>query len=219
MIAAWPAPDGEEYAIAFDRGRKRRVLILPALFDEANKLRHFTIETMRLLDSAGVDTILPDLPGCNESLSRLESQTLNSWRDAANAAAQHFRATHALTLRGGALCAPEDLPVWRYSPSTGSSILRALLRARVLASKEAGIEETRESLLERGREAGLELAGYRMGAAMIRELEAAEPTGGIALANIAQPDLGGPGLWLRAEPAHDPAQAEALAAIMAGSAG
>jgi hypothetical protein len=211
-------PDGEEYALAFDKSRERRVLILPALFDEANKLRHFTVETMRRLDAAGVDSFLPDLPGCNESLAPLEEQTLHSWRDAAAAAAERFRATHALTVRGGALCAPESLPVWRYAPTTGSSILRAMLRARVIASKEAGIEETREGLLEGGRDTGLELAGYRLGAAMIRELEKAEPSGGAALANIAQADLGGPGLWLRAEPEHDPAQSAALAAIVAGPA-
>ena len=54
MIAAWTAPDGgEEYAVAFDRGRARRVLVLPALFDEANKLRHFTVEVMRRLVPTG----------------------------------------------------------------------------------------------------------------------------------------------------------------------
>ena len=35
MIAGWPGPDGEEYALAFDQGRERRVLILPALFEHA----------------------------------------------------------------------------------------------------------------------------------------------------------------------------------------
>jgi hypothetical protein len=215
VIAAWPSPDGEEYAAAFDRGRERRILILPALFDEANKLRHFTIEAMRQLDQAGIDAFLPDLPGCNESLAPLEVQTPQSWREAAESAAAHFGATHTLTIRGGALCAPVDLPAWRYVPATGASILRAMLRARVIASREAGIEETREGLLEQGRATGLELAGYRLGAQMIRELEVAEPSAGAALANIAQSDIGGAGLWLRAEPDHDPAQAEALARIVA----
>lgn len=216
MIAGWPGPDGEEYALAFDRGRERRVLILPALFDEANKLRHFTVEVMRRLDEAGIDSFLPDLPGCNESLAPLEAQTLTRWREAAGLAARHFGAAHALTIRGGALCGPE-LPTWRYAPATGASILRAMLRARVIASKEAGIEETRDALLATGRQSGLELAGYRLGAAMIRELETAEPSGGAALANIAQTDLGGAGLWLRAEPDNDPAQAEALAGIVTES--
>ena len=37
---------------------------------------------------------------------------------------------------------------------------------------------------------------------------------GKLLANIAQADLGGAGLWLRAEPDHDPAQARALAVLL-----
>lgn len=221
MIAAqvsWgPGPDGDEYALAFDRGRERRLLVLPALFDEANKLRHFTVEVLRRLDVAGIDALLPDLPGCNESPVPLESQSLAGWRAAAQAAATHFATTHVLSLRAGALCEPDGLPTLRYAPTTGTSLLRGLLRARVLASKEAGIEEDRDALLARGRRDGLELAGYRLGAAMIRELETAEPSGGAALANIAQADLGGAGLWLRAEPDHDPAQAEALARIVAAA--
>ena len=213
MIAAWPGPDGEEYALALDRGRKKRVLILPALFDEANKLRRFTVEVLRRLDEAGLDGFLPDLPGCNESRAPLEAQTIEGWRAVARSAAGHFGATHLLTIRGGALVAP-DLPTFRYAPATGASILRAMLRARVLSSKEAGIEESRETLLAQGRADGLELAGYRLGARMIAELETAEPAGGAALANIAQSDVGGAGLWLRAEPDHDPAQAQALASIV-----
>jgi len=211
MIAAWPGPDGDEYTLACDRGRPHRLLLLPALFDEGNKLRHFTVEVLRRLDAAGIDAFLPDLPGCNESLAPLAAQTLAGWRQCAETAAAHFAATHVLSLRGGALCEPDTLPVLRYAPVTGEALLRALLRARVLASKEAGLDESREGLLERGRREGLELAGYRLGAQMVRELEVAEPGGGAALTNVAQPDLGGPGLWLRAEPAHDPGQAEALA--------
>jgi hypothetical protein len=215
VIAAWPGPDGEEYAVAFDKGRERRILVLPALFDEANKLRHFTVEIMRRLDAADADSFQPDLRGCNDTLAPLPEQTLAGWCEAAESAAGHFGATHVLALRGGALCAPAGLPAWRYAPATGASILRAMLRARVIASKEAGVEETREALLAQGREAGLELAGYRLGATMIRELELAEPSGGAALANIAQGDLGGAGLWLRAEPDHDAAQADALARLIA----
>ena len=211
MIAAWSGPDGDEYALAFDRGRERRLLVLPALFDEANKLRHFTIEVMRRLDAAGIDAFLPDLPGCNESLAPLESQTLAGWSAASAAAAGHFAATHVLTIRGAALCAPGGVPEVRYAPATGASLLRAMLRARVLASKEAGLDEDRDGLLASGRAAGLELAGYRLGAQMVRELESAEPAGGAALANVAQAEIGGAGLWLRAEPGHSPEQADALA--------
>lgn len=170
---------------------------------------------MRLLDLAGVDSFLPDLPGCNESNAPLETQTLAGWREATSAAAVHFGCTHTLTIRGGALCAPDGLPVIRYAPATGASLLRALLRARVIASKEAGLEETREGLFEQGRREGIELAGYRLGAALLAELDEAAPSGGAPLAEIAQGDLGGPGLWLRAEPDHSPEQVAALAALIA----
>ena len=217
MIAAWPCPGGDEYALALDQDREHRILVLPALFDEGNKLRRFTVATMRRLAEAGIDTFLPDLPGCNESLAPLGEQTLRTWREAAQTAAGQFSATHTLSIRGGALCEPTGLPAVRYAPATGASILRALLRARVIASKEAGTEETRDALLESGRGQGLELAGYPLGAQMVRDLENAEPGGGVALANIAQADVGGAGLWLRAEPDHDPDQAAALAARVAAS--
>jgi hypothetical protein len=215
MIAAWPCPgSGEEYALAFDKSRAHRVLVLPALFDESNKLRHFTAEVMRRLDGSGIDSFLPDLPGCNESLAPLEDQTLESWRTAAAEAAWHFSATHVLAIRAGALLAPEALSGWRYAPAAGSTQLRSLLRARVLASREAGRDEDREGLLAEGRQSGLELAGYRLGPQMIADLaEAALPDAG-KLRDIAQGDVGGGALWLRAEPDHDPKQADALAAIV-----
>ena len=215
MIAAWPTPAGEEYAVAFDKGRARRVLVLPAWFDESNKLRRFTVEVMRRLDGAGVDSFLPDLPGCNESLAPLETQTLESWRNEAAEAAWHFSATHVLAIRAGAMIAPEALPGWRYAPFAGSSQLRALLRARVLSSREAGREEDRDALLAQGRQIGLELAGYRLGPAMIADLAEGGLPASARQRDIAQGDLGGAGLWLRAEPDHDPRQADALAAIVA----
>jgi hypothetical protein len=215
MIAGWPTPAGEAYAVSFDKGRRHRLLVLPAWFDESNKLRHFTVEVMRRLDGAGVDSFLPDLPGCNESLAPLAEQTLESWRGEAAEAAWHFSATHVLAIRAGAMIAPDSLPGWRYAPVAGSSQLRALLRARVLASREAGRDEDRDRLLEMGRKDGLELAGYRLGALMIEALADAELPGAVKQRDIAQGDIGGPGLWLRAEPDYDPKQADALAAILA----
>lgn len=216
MTAVWPSLDGSsEYALTFDRGRAERLVVIPALFDESNKLRHFTVEVMRSLDQAGVDTFLPDLPGQNESLAPLQDQTLSSWRDEVLAAAKHFGAPLVLTIRGGALLAPQHLPGWRYAPLGGSSQLRSMLRARVLSSKEAGQQESQESLLVAGRTEGLELAGYQLGGSMIAEFEAAEPALCEGQTEIAQSDLGGPGLWLRAEPDHNQDQAEKLAAIIA----
>jgi exosortase A-associated hydrolase 1 len=214
-LAVWPSPaGGEEYALAFDAGRAHRILVLPAWFDEGNKLRHFTVEVMRRLDGAGIDCLLPDLPGCNESLASLAEQDLASWRAAAAEAAWHFSATRVLAIRAGAMIAPDAVPGWRYAPLAGSAQLRALLRARVLASREAGREENRERLLAEGRKAGLELAGYRLGAQLIGDLAEAELPAAGQQRDIAQNDVGGPGLWLRAEPDYDPGQADALAAIV-----
>jgi hypothetical protein len=215
MIASWPGPSGEEYAFALDRGRKHRVLVLPALFDEANKTRHLLVEAMRRLDGAGIDSFLPDLPGCNESLAPLEAQTLETWREAARIVAGHFRATHALTVRAGAILAPPGLAGWRYAAIGGPNALRALLRARTISAREAGRDESIEALGELGRTEGIELAGYRLGTEMFRQLEAAALPDSDKLREIDQGTVGGGGPWLRAEPGFDPAQADALAAVIA----
>ncbi len=211
-----PGPDGErreEMALAFDRSRAHRLLVLPAWFDEANKLRRQTVEVMRRLDLSSVDCFLPDLPGCNESEALLREQTLEAWRAAASAAAGHFGVTHVLTIRAGALLAPEELRGWSYAPVAGAKALRAMLRARTIASREAGKTERTEELQALARTQGIELAGWHLGAGFFSQLEVAEPAK--TLTAIGQDDIGGAGLWLRAEPDEDPAQADALAALLA----
>jgi hypothetical protein len=97
VIASWTitgadGATGEELLVAFDQVRPVRVLVCPAWFDEANKLRRFTVEVMRRLDKAGIDSFLPDLPGCNDSLAPLEVQTLAGWKAGMTSAAHFFRA-------------------------------------------------------------------------------------------------------------------------------
>ncbi|MCB5424632.1 hypothetical protein H0274_05125 [Altererythrobacter sp. CC-YST694] len=215
-IAVWPTPDGgEEYALAFDSGRARRLLILPPLFEEANKVRHTLVEAMRRLDRMGIDSFLPDLPGCNESPAPLERQWLAGWRAAAIAAAGHFAATHLLTVRAAAILAPPALSGWRYAPTGGANALRAMLRARSISGRESGINETAEDLLQIGRGEGLELAGYRLGPQMVRDLEAARLPDSGRLSDIPHAAIGGSAPWLRAEPGFDPAQADMLAGFLA----
>ena len=217
---SWPCPlpgggVAREYALAFDRDRTVRLLIVPALFDEFNRLRRLTVEVMRRLDGAGIDSILPDLPGCNESLQPLESQSVEDWCDAMSAAAIQFGATHALGIRGGAMFTPAHLSCWHYAPVKGASILRQMLRARILASREAGRDENRDRLMAQAMREGIELAGYRLGAELVRGLEPFAPQSGDRVTEIGQDMVGGSGLWLRAEPGESDEQADALAAILA----
>lgn len=223
MILTWnrPAPDGgssaEELMVGFDEDRAARVLVLPAWFDEANKLRRFTIEVMRRLDRAEIDAFLPDLPGCNESIAPLAEQTLEGWRAAVRAAAETLKVTHVLAIRAGALLTPERLPGWHYAAQSGPKLLRGAIRARTIAAREAGLSETSEQLLATGRSDGLTLGGWSVGAKMLCALETAEPSLSPCQSEITQAMLGGPGLWLRAEPDEDAAQADALAALIAAS--
>lgn len=218
MIAGWPCPGPlgrcEEYAFTLDRDRERRLLIVPALFEEANRTRRFLVQTMRLLDEAGIDSFLPDLPGCNESPQDFAAQSLHGWRGAMAAAAQAFAATEVLAVRGGALVFPAHLPGWALEPVKGASVLRQMLRARTIAAREAGHPEDSAALLEIGRAEGLELAGYRCGASLIAGLESALPLDE-SQRTIRQADLGGGALWLRSEPGEDAGQSAALARIIA----
>lgn len=214
-IVAWPAPGGDELAMtAGPDEAARRILIVPALFEEANRTRRMWAEAMRAMAAAGVFAALPDLPGCNESLAQLERQTLASWRAAMAAAGRHFAATHVLSLRGGALVAPAALPGWRVEPIAGVQVLRPMLRARTIAAREERHTEKIDGLLKRGRGEGLELAGYRLGAALVGELGESEPAPSQQL-DVALNQLDGAALWLRSEPSEDPALSASLVRLVA----
>lgn len=171
---------------------------------------------MRRLDLAGIDCLLPDLPGLNESPQPLDRQTPASWRSAMDSTAARFEATHVLAIRGGALLAPADLPCWRYAPVSGATILRQLVRIRIIAAREAGRDETQQSLIDEALGSGIELAGYHLGAQFIHEFQSLVPGISTRSQDIAQDMLGaGGGLWLRAEAGESREQADALAAIVA----
>ena len=216
-VVVWPCAvpggSGEEFAlVAGPSVATARVLIIPALFEEANRTRRMLVETMRALAAVGIASALPDLPGCNESLAALEHQSLDRWRVAIAAAAASMAATHVLTLRGGALLAPDALPGSRFEPIGGVQVLRPMLRARTVAAREEGRAETMDGLLEQGRSGGIELAGYRLGAAMVEQLAAAELPEASAQTTLTLDELGGAALWLRSEPGEDAALSAALAA-------
>ena len=213
-----PLPGGaaaSEYALTFDQSRAHRILIAPALFDEGHKLRRFTVEVMRRLDGAGIDCFLPDLPGLNESEQDLALIEPEDWRMALEAAARQFEATHVLALRGGGLVLPDKLGGWHYAPVKGASLLKTMLRARILAARETGREESLDILMEQGLALGIELAGYSLSGEMLRQMGELTPGKQPGITAIEHELLGGGALWLRAEPAEDSAQADALAAIVA----
>jgi len=215
----WPCPLpagglAREYAIAFDRRRKHRLLIVPALFDEANKMRRLTLEVMRRLDASGIDSFLPDFPGCNESEQPLHAQATEDWLDAMSAAMAHFGATDILGIRAGCLFTPKDLPTWHYAPVKGETILRQMLRARILASREAGIEEDRQQLVDLALAQGIELAGYQLSADFFEGFQRLVPAQSEDIHPVEQSMIGGSGLWLRAEPDENREQADALAAVL-----
>ncbi|ABC63469.1 hypothetical protein [Erythrobacter litoralis] len=222
MFAEWPCPlpggtTGTENARIFEKGRDHRLLVIPPLFDEHNKMRHQLVEVMRRLDLTGIDSVMPDQPGWNESKASLADQSLDGWREAMKAAVQHFKPTRYFAVRAGALLVPVGLPGWDYAPTGGKQVLRGMVRARIIAAKEAGREETTDALMRLGRSEGVELAGWKLGASMVSQLEAAEVAESPLRRKIDQATVGGKPLWLRAEPDDDPEQADALAAIIAVS--
>lgn len=216
----WPAlaPDGstcDEMALVFDCTRSARVLILPPLFDEHNKLRRQLALVMERLDGAGIDAIMPDLPGCNESPVPQSAITLTALQQAAEAARQHFNASHCLSVRVAANYAPTDLPGWRYAPATGASVLRTILRAQSLSDREAGNARSIAELEAEGLAEGVVLGGWILSAELFTALKTAVLPPAPQQARIEQATLGGAPPWRRAEPDDDAAQADALAAIIA----
>ncbi|MFC4295553.1 hypothetical protein ACFO0A_10855 [Novosphingobium tardum] len=223
MLTAWPCPAAagetishtQEFALETGPGDGPRVLVIPALFEEANRTRRLLVSTMRMLAAEGVGCVLPDLPGCNESLSPLGKQTLSSWRNAVNAALSHFGAAHILAVRGGASLAPAGVIGWRLAPAPGSVLLRQMVRARMLADREGGNFRPEEDYHVEGRTHGITLGGYRLSAQMVSELEADGAPPLDALRDIAADALPGSPLWLRIEPGENAAQSRELAQMIA----
>ena len=196
------------------------ILIIPPLFEEANRTRRTLVLTMRALAAQGFAAILPDLPGQNESLLPLVDVDLNRWQEAvAEIVAEIDGPVIVASVRGGALIdhVAKAAAWWRLAPVGGASLLRTLMRSRVSADREAGLTSSLESLQAEAKTAPLLLAGNRLSPAMVAQLgvseaQAVEPLRSIGLG--ADGIVGTP-LWLRAEPGEDAEMAEAIAADIA----
>jgi hypothetical protein len=204
----------KEYCLSFGDARaSRHILIVPPLFDEMNRVRRMLANAMRRLAERGVQSLLPDLPGCNESPVQLAGQTIETWQEAVAAAALQLGATHIASIRGGALIDHKTgLPTWRLATVKGSSLLKTMLRTRMAAEKEAGRSVTIEQLMASAQSGPLELSGYALGINMLESLDSALPTANSNLHEAALSDIDGSALWLRAEPQDDPVMSMSLAA-------
>ena len=226
MIARYRFDGNDELCLRLGPDDGPALLILPPLFDEANRVRHLMVETARALGQHGTASLMPDLPGCNESVVPLDRASISLWQAALISCAEQLGPiSHVASIRGGALIdgALGDLPRWRLAPVKGGQLLRTMLRTKIASDREAGISSSSEALIELARTQGIELAGNSLSPCMIRELDAAAPSDGSAvrLARFADDPLeadariAGAPLWLRAEPAHDPDMAQSIAADLA----
>jgi hypothetical protein len=227
VIRAYRFDGNDELCLRHGPETGPALLILPPLFDEANRVRHLMVETARALAGHGIASLLPDLPGCNESLVPLDRASISLWQASLIACTEQLGpVSHVAAIRGGTLLdgALGDLPRWRLAPVKGGQLLRTMLRTKIASDREAGIASSSDALMELARTQGIELAGNSLSPCMIRELDAAAPSEGSAvrLARFADDPLeaeariAGAPLWLRAEPAHDPAMAKSIAADLAG---
>jgi len=192
------------------------VLIVPPLFEEANRTRRTLVLAMRALAARGFAAAMPDLPGHNESLVALESVDLDMWQAALAEVAKTIDGPVLVaSVRGGALIdhRVKAAAWWRLAPVGGASLLRTLLRARVSADREAGVTSSLESLGETAKSEPLLLAGNRLSPVMIAQLGSAEaqPVEPLRTVALGVDGIAGTPLWLRAEPGEDAAMAETIA--------
>ncbi|MEQ8312067.1 MAG: hypothetical protein RIA72_15375 [Sphingopyxis sp.] len=196
------------------------VVVVPPLFEEANRTRRTLVLAMRALAAGGFAALLPDLPGQNESLVPLAEVDLERWQDALAAVTRTTDGPVIVaSVRGGALIdhRVNAAAWWRLAPVGGAALLRTLMRARVSADREAGIASSLDSLHAAAQTAPLLLAGNALSPAMIAGLGAAEaqPVEPLRSVALGEGGIAGTPLWLRAEPGEDAVMAQAIAADIA----
>ncbi len=204
----------DELCLIAGAQHSQTILLIPPLFDEMNRMRRMMIDVMRLLDSKNIGSVLPDLPGTNESLFPADLTSLAIWRNALLACLTQYSSTLSIAaFRGGCLIDSfaDDVRTWRFSPVKGQVLLRTMMRTRIASDKEAGLSTDMAQITAEARGGSVNLAGNSIGSALFSELEEATPT---SLENVhtvqlesstraADAKLPGSALWLRAEPGED----------------
>lgn len=196
------------------------VVMLPALFEEHNRTRAFTVAICRALAGSQVASILPDLPGQGESVVPTQDATLDHWRKAVAALVQAQPAIRPVimgSMRGSAIV--DDVSGisghWRLSPITGQMVIRDLTRGAVMqpSPTAAPIGDPVEAA---GNLISHNLFGALQADVTLREVTA--PLRTVRLESDPAPaDLKLPGspLWRRAEPGNDLPLAALLAQDLA----
>lgn len=170
MIENYAWRGGSEMLLRHGEGSPVTLLVLPALFEEANRTRRFVVSIMRALAAANIGTILPDLPGTGESLHDLADVTWHDWQDAVGRLAPGVAGS--IAIRGGALLDKGVATRWRLAPETGNRLLRDLLRSTAWSEGA-----TVETLHARAMQAPVTLAGTRFAPELYRSIAAASPEG------------------------------------------
>ena len=227
MICQYSFSGKNEQYVHLGRNHSRQILIIPPFFEEMNRTRWLLLTAMRTLDQAKIGTILPDLPGQNESLAPDDTINLSVWRTAIErlAAQSGVIIDMVASVRSGAMIddAIHCSRYWRMAPEDGPSLLRQLVRTRLAAEREAGEAMSKELLLAQARLEATEFAGFRLNPDMIAELQAAslpmhDDVRTVLLegsAEKADAYLQGRPLWRQAEPEMDHWLAQQIAADMA----
>ncbi|MBA3897981.1 MAG: hypothetical protein H0X36_12805 [Sphingomonadaceae bacterium] len=206
---------GTEMLLRHGEGATTTLLVLPALFEEANRMRRFAVSLMRRLAEAGIGTVLPDLPGTGESLADLADVTLDDWRDVVAGVAETLpKPLMTLAIRGGAILDGTADFGWRLAPESGERMLRDLVRATALSSGRSASEIDRAA-----RARPTALAGQTLSPALYQALLLAPAIGAnrrtVRLGEDPGPrdaSLDGKRLWRGAEPGDDPDLADLAAA-------
>lgn len=188
------------------------ILLIPPFFAEMNKMRRTLVEVMRLLSEHSIKCSMPDLPGCNESLTPLNQQSFNDWQAALQACADQKEISHIASFRGGALIDSVGKPIWRLNSVKGANLIKTMLRSKVIALKEAGQDISIDQLQDQAQNDGIELAGYEFNADLFNQLKEATPQidDNVTQFKLGQ-DIEGSPLWLRSEPEYDEILAQSIA--------
>jgi hypothetical protein len=204
----WPA--GREAMLRVGAADAPAVVVAPALFEEANRMRAFTLALMRALAGHGLASVLPDLPGQGESLWPTERATLSAWRAAFAAVVGVVAPVAVVAIRGGALVNDGARSHWHLAPIQGADLLRDLKRLIATGRPDIG-------------DGPMRIAGNLVSPALLDELGGAGAGDGGRLRTVrldtdprpADRKVAGAPLWRLAEPGNDPPLAAMLAADIA----